>query len=185
VTAFQANLETGLRRETLGTAILGLFSAALAAGVTAVAFRALRDHATAGDPRGDLARWVRISFRRQALIAETRRYAVTAFTNRDAVEAVRAGLTAAFDDVIEEASETSEFQVMRDLVSLFTAIQRHLASSAVPLPRLISYSTPASLPSLVLAHRLYGDASRRTEIERENRVIHPLFMPVRGRALAS
>ncbi|MCX5496430.1 hypothetical protein OSH11_17115 [Kaistia dalseonensis] len=185
VAAFQTNLETSIRRQTLGSDIVALFAAALSAGISAVVFRNLREVTMASTARGDLAIWTRTAFRRQALIAETRRWSTVVFSNRDAVEATRAALTVAFDGVIEDASETGEYQIMRDFVTLFTAIQRHLAATAIPLPRVISYATPASLPSLVIAHRLYGDASRRLELVRENRVIHPLFMPVSGRALAT
>lgn len=185
VSVFQANLETGYRRATLGPQVSSLFTAALAAGVSAVSFRALREDAAASLALGTLAIWTRTAFQRHALIAETRRLATIVFTNRDDVDAARTRLTSAFDAAIEQASETGEYQVMRDFVTLFTAIQRHLASTAIPLPRVVSYEMPASLPSLVLAHRLYGDASRRVELEQQNRVPHPLFMPKTGRALAT
>ncbi len=185
VTRFQANLETGFRRRTLGASIAGLFDAAIAAGVSASSFRALRDAATAAGTLGSLAAWTRRSFRRQALIAEARRLASVVFTDRDAVEAARAGLITGFDALIEDASDVQEFIVVQDLTSLFAAIQRHLATTAMPLPRLVAYETAASLPSLALAHRLYSDAGRRQEIERGNRVTHPLFMPRVGKALAS
>ncbi|HWJ72597.1 MAG TPA: hypothetical protein VNX29_05450 [Kaistia sp.] len=185
VTRFQANLETGYRTQMLGPVIAGLFDAAVAAGLAATSFRAVRDAARNAVTHVDLAAWTRRSFWRQALVAEVRQLAAVNFTDRDAVDAARAGLITAFDDVIEDASEMQEFQIMRDLTSLFTAIQRHLATTAIPLPRLITFDTPSSLPSLVLAHRLYGDASRRQELERGSKVVHPLFMPRAGRALAS
>lgn len=184
VARFQANLETGYRQETLGPTIAALFDSALAAGVTAVSFRSVREVATGSAAVGGLALWTRLSFERQALVAEARRWATVVFVNRDDAETARLSLTLAFDAVIEAASETGDYAVMRAFTALFGAIQRHLSSTALPLPRVVSYELPATLPSLVLAHRLYGDASRRSEIEQQNRVVHPLFMPRSGKALA-
>ena len=185
VARFQASLEAGFRQQTLGPTLAGLFDAALAAGVPATSFRAVRVAATESLANGTLAIWTRRSFRRQALIAEARRLAGVTFTDRDAVDAARSGLITAFDELLDDASQVQEFGVMRALTALFTAVQRHLSQTALPLPRLVDYATPASLPALVLAHRLYADASRHDELARGNRVQHPLFMPTSGRALAA
>ncbi len=182
VARFKANLETGFRKQTLGSAISMLFTRALAAGLPATIFRAVRETAEATAAVWPLAQWTRRSFRRQALIAEARRYQTVVFTDRDSVEAARSRLITAFDDLLEDASEVGEFAVMQDLNTLLNAVQRHLIETAIPLPEVVTYETPRPLPSLVLAHRLLTDASRRGELIGLNRVGHPLFMPATGKA---
>lgn len=55
-----------------------------------------------------------------------------------------------------------------------------LTTRAQQLPRLATYSVQAIRPSLALAQRLYGDASRADELAELNAVTHPGFMPLAG-----
>jgi prophage DNA circulation protein len=48
-----------------------------------------------------------------------------------------------------------------------------------------SYQFAVPLPSLVIAHRLYQDASRADQIRAENKVVHPAFCPPLGVALSA
>jgi prophage DNA circulation protein len=57
--------------------------------------------------------------------------------------------------------------------------------TARPLPRLLPYQFARVMPTLVLAQRLYADASRADEIRAENHVVHPLFCPLTGFALSA
>jgi prophage DNA circulation protein len=41
------------------------------------------------------------------------------------------------------------------------------------------------MPTLVMAYRLYADASRGDELRAENKVVHPAFSPAAGLALSA
>jgi hypothetical protein len=52
-----------------------------------------------------------------------------------------------------------------------------LSSSIADMRPIVVVEGNASLPSLVWAHRLYGDARRGSDLRMRNRVRHPAFMP--------
>lgn len=61
------------------------------------------------------------------------------------------------------------------------SLRSHLARQVPPpnrkLPHLRAITLPASIPAIVLAARLYDDATRDQEIVTRNRVPHPGFLP--------
>lgn len=59
------------------------------------------------------------------------------------------------------------------LVDLRAAVSEDLRARAVALPGLTTYTPQTTLPALVVAHRLYGDAKRADEIAVRNNVPHP------------
>ncbi len=59
---------------------------------------------------------------------------------------------------------------------------RAVPGEASDLPRLLRYVPPATVPSLVLAHRLYGDVALEADLVARNRVARPGFM-LGGQAL--
>lgn len=86
-------------------------------------------------------------------------------------------------DAIERKAESASDPVHQALSALRVAFVSDVARRAVDLPRLARFEPAATLPALVIAHRLHGDASREAEIVRMNRVRHPGFVPG-GRSLA-
>lgn len=64
------------------------------------------------------------------------------------------------------------------LVDLRAAVVRDLRERGAQLPKLTRFTPAATLPALVIAHQLYGDANRADEIVTRNRIAHPGF--VRG-----
>jgi prophage DNA circulation protein len=81
---------------------------------------------------------------------------------------------AAFDD--------ASFSALRDLR---TAVYTDLAQRGAALPQTIAITTPVPEPAMVLAQRLYQDASRRDELVTEANPINPLFMPIAFQGLAA
>jgi len=65
------------------------------------------------------------------------------------------------------------------------AANLHLSNVARAGIRLISYSPLATTPALVLAYRLYADASRAGEIVSRNKLRHPGFVPALPLQVAS
>jgi prophage DNA circulation protein len=63
------------------------------------------------------------------------------------------------------------------LIGLHAAVVRDLNTRAAKLPRTRSFTPSATVPALVLAQRLYGDATRADDIAARNFVRHPGFVP--------
>lgn len=63
------------------------------------------------------------------------------------------------------------------LVRLRAAVTRDVAERAELLRRASTFTTAAVLPSLLIAHRVYLDATRADELELRNGIRHPAFVP--------
>ena len=62
---------------------------------------------------------------------------------------------------------------LQRLVALRAALSTDLRTRALAMPNLTEYTPQATLPAVVIAHRLYGDATRADEICVRNNVRHP------------
>lgn len=93
--------------------------------------------------------------------------------------AARDGLATRLDD---EAEATTDDGTYEALVSLRTAVVQAIPPRGQTLPNIVTYTPRVTMPALVIAHQLYGDASRADEIVARNKPAHPGFMPG-GRAL--
>lgn len=95
-------------------------------------------------------------------------------SQQDAI-AVRDELLDAMD-AIAEADDAGDdlFQALR---SLRAAVVRDIQARGADLARLATYTPTQTMPALVLAYRLYGDATRADEVIARNGVRHPGFVP--------
>lgn len=76
-----------------------------------------------------------------------------------------------------EAGVTPDDMLFRELSALAAASTRAVAARTDSLARIGTVQFSATLPALVVAHRVYGDATRADEIVSRNRVRHPGFVP--------
>ena len=106
------------------------------------------------------------------------------FTSREDVDAVRIEIGDAFSQAEEVAADEMVLLVYRKLIALHAAVMFHLYETARPLPQMLDFEFAAISPTLVQAYKLYTDASRCDELREENKVIHPAFAPMQGRALS-
>ncbi len=111
--------------------------------------------------------------KRAALIEETRLSATAAPESSTAAIAMRNDLSERLDAEAENASDT----VYLALLDLRVAMVRDLTDRAAQLPNIGSFTPKATLPAVVLAHRLYGDASKADELVARNHIRHPGFVP--------
>jgi prophage DNA circulation protein len=111
--------------------------------------------------------------------------ATMVFISREDVEIVLQRAQQPFSDAIETAADEMDQKMFQNLIALQSALTNHLVVSARPLPQMLGYQFADVLPSLVIAHRLYADASRADDIRMENKIVHPAFCPVAGRALSA
>lgn len=78
------------------------------------------------------------------------------------------------DDSLLFAVDEASFTLLSDLRA---AAVRHLGDVSIHLPELRTYTPPMAVSALLLAHRLYGDARRWTELVERNHVMNPVFVP--------
>jgi prophage DNA circulation protein len=114
-------------------------------------------------------------FVRQVAFGEMAKEAVvTPFESIQDATATRTEIT----DLIDVESErTTDDNVYVSLGSLHTEVVRGIPQTGQSLPQLINYTPRITLPSLLVAHMIYGDASRADEIAARNKPQHPGFLP--------
>lgn len=80
------------------------------------------------------------------------------------------------DRLDTEAESTQSDTAYIALSALRTEVVKAVPSPAQDLPRLVSYAPRQTLPSLLVAYQLYGDAARADEIARRNSPRNPGFL---------
>lgn len=108
-----------------------------------------------------------------AVVEAVRTSSVIEYASSNDATAVRNELADRLDDLMAEATSDSAYLALRDL---HVALVRDVAARGADLARLVSYTPPATVPALLLAHQLYGDATRDLEIVARNRIPHPGFV---------
>lgn len=109
---------------------------------------------------------------RAATLAAARLVAETDWISRQ--DALAAGDdTLALIDAQMTTDAAITDSVYAALVDLRAAVSEDLRARAVALPGLTTYTPQVTLPALVVAHRLYGDAKRADEIAARNGARHP------------
>jgi len=106
------------------------------------------------------------------------------FTSSDDAQSMMKGMASVFEAIGEKVVEMDDPSIYQALISLSASLTNHLASTARPLPRIITFDLQSSLPALALSERIYYDPSRWEEIVDENKIVHPAFSPRTIRGLA-
>lgn len=93
---------------------------------------------------------------------------------------MRQAINAMIDAEIERLSidgESMSVPLYYALIDLRAAVTRDVAVLGLLLPYTVSWTPAATLPAVVIAHRLYGDALRDADIISGNAIRHPGFVP--------
>ena len=120
-----------------------------------------------------------------AVTAMAQIYAITDWPNSGVALAARDQLLSMMDTQIVAADLLNQAQSVMAWQALKTAAYQDLTTRAAQAPSLTAYQVAGALPSLVLAHKLYQDATRADELVGMTGAIHPGFMPKTGTVLAS
>ena len=123
--------------------------------------------------------------RRAAIGALARAAAVYVPRSYDDAVAVRNTVTGFIDGEILIAGDSGDDASYGALRTLRQSVVTNLTASGASLARLQDFAFRTPMPSLVLATRIYQDASRADQLVDEAAPIHPAFMPTTFRALAS
>lgn len=97
------------------------------------------------------------------------------FTSASQAASMMSQLSSAFDDLFADPGLPPP--TYERLATLRAAMVRNLLDQQAELPRVVVVTPPSVIPALVLAHELYGDASRADELVRRNKISHPGFVP--------
>lgn len=168
----------------LGVPLAQCFKLARVAGATLSGIAAVRAFAGALSPRGSMGQAIAVAAVRFALVQEAKILARMTFVSRDDVDACITTYDAAFDAAETEAADALQINAYRTLVKLHAAVMRDLTVRARPLPSMVQYAYGRSYSAIGLAQRLFGDPTEALNLVQENKVAHPYFMPLSGRALA-
>lgn len=122
--------------------------------------------------------------RRIAVVEACRASASYQPASYDEAAALRAMLCELLDVEIIRAGDEGEDATWRALRRLLAAVVRDLTARGASLAPLVEVRQRRSLPSLVLANRLYQDAEREAELVARVDPRSPLFMPMAFTALA-
>jgi prophage DNA circulation protein len=99
--------------------------------------------------------------------------------------AVRDEVLSYVDSEIKVAGEQGNDAVYAALRAARAEVIRDMNAKGARLPSLVTVATPSSVPSLVLAQRLYQDIGREPELVRRADCPNPAFMPTTFSALSS
>lgn len=96
------------------------------------------------------------------------------YATREEAIAARDALADALDAEMENPATTTE--VFQALTSLRAEVVRGIPGPTLRLPSVLTVTPRATQPAVVLAYRLYQDATRGDEIAARNRAPHPGFL---------
>jgi len=123
--------------------------------------------------------------RRAAIGALVRAVGQYAPSSYDDAANVRTQVTGYLDGEIltaGDAGDDASYGALRTLRQMAVAL---LIQAGAGLPRLQEFTYNAPLPALMLAQRIYADASRADQLIDQAKPVHPAFMPQQFQALAS
>ncbi len=177
--------EADLRVSQLGTPLFAVFEQATVAGATLAGMDTVLAAMEAQAPKGAIGMAIVNAGINMTLVEQARILSSTTFTSSNDVSAAIASNNANFVSAEETVADSGDVTTYQSLVALHGTVTRDLVNRALLLPSLVTYQFPRSLPSLVVAWRLYADSTRADDLVAENKVIHPAFMPSSGIALSS
>jgi hypothetical protein len=182
---FLANAATLLRNDIAGPPLVDIFDKLLAAGITLPQLAAVRAQTEVESPVTVGGLLVKNSLIYYDYATSGQVLAAMTFVSRDDVNFVRQQMNDAFAPMEEIAADDMDQMTFQALIRLQAAIMFFLVQTARPLPMMLNFQFGAPLPTLIIAYRLYADASRADELRNENKVVHPAFMRPIGRALSN
>lgn len=123
--------------------------------------------------------------RRCAAIALAQASSAYQPSSADDAASVRDLVTSILGAEITTAGDEGDDASYLALIALRAAVVQDLNTRGAALPTVVPVISRAPVPSLVLAQRLYRDATRADELVVEANPVHPAFMPVSFQGLSS
>ena len=155
------------------------------AGASQSEIARVRVAALAEEPRWDGGLATKLATVRLSLATEARIVAAMTFRSRDDAYGVLARMNSVFSDAALVAADELDADAYAKIISLQSSVVKFLTDQAMLLPQVIDYRHVASTSALAMAQKYYNDGNRAQELIDENKVVHPAFMPLEGRMLAT
>jgi len=182
---FIVNAESLLLNDLSGPPLSKIFILARGTGISFQDLDLVRQAAVSEKPTTVGSTIIKNALIEFSLATQCEILATTTFVSRNDVDAVKQVITDAFVPMEEIAADDMAQAAFAALIALHAAAIFYLTETARPLPRMLRYRFYDSLPSMVVGYKLYADASRGDELRDENKVVHPAFMLMTGRALSN
>ncbi|MDP1681091.1 MAG: DNA circularization N-terminal domain-containing protein [Burkholderiales bacterium] len=80
-------------------------------------------------------------------------------------------------DQLDSEAQIAPEAVYTALIDLRAATVRDITARGADLARISSITLPSTMPAVVAAYRIYGDATKEAELVTRNRIRHPGFVP--------
>jgi prophage DNA circulation protein len=173
-----------LQADAIGDPLASCFDLAITSGINLPQVERVRQITESANAVFPGAQMIKDSIIQLALVTEARLIVAMTFRSRTDVESVRNTVNSGFAAAAESMADQMDAMTYRAVVALHAAVSFFLVETARPLPQMLNYRFAQPMTTLGIAHRLYADATRADEIRDENRIIHPLFCPMTGRALS-
>ncbi|MGY3130118.1 prophage DNA circulation protein [Bradyrhizobium sp. USDA 4501] len=154
-------------------------------GATMSSLGAVRQAAMLEDPQGLIAVATKFMFASVSLAQESIASTTQTFASRDDAAQAKNVMMAAFEAVEEAVPDALDQACYMALVAMHGRLARQFYEMELLLPRVISYHYPVTYPALRMSQLVYGDATHSDELWRENKVVHPAFMPRDGIMLST
>ena len=180
----RANAYTLIADGELGTELQTCFDECTAAGASLDGMELVRAAVMTEAPQYRLGTYVMTSSILFAAAQESIIVSGMEFVSRTDVQAIMARMVAVFDEIKLDIAENLDSASYQAMTGLAAATVNHLMLTELRLPEIVTYKMGGPMPSLAIANLIYGDGSRSNELEDENDVVHPAFMPVDVRALS-
>jgi hypothetical protein len=186
IAVLRQNAEAEIRGETLGSQLAEINLAADAAGANYSGVEQAREFLMT--QVASRSTFTQIVFRGaliMTLALESKIVARTRFKTQTQARNMMLHMRDAFDAAKAIGIDEVDVLVYQAVATMGGALINHLALTELQLPRMVTYETAINMPSLYLANRIYQDTTRADEIEAENDVVHPAFMPRTLRVLST
>ena len=181
----RSTAEAAIRGNTLGDQLAAVVTAVNDAGATFPGVESARQFLM--DQVASNSTMVQVVFRSALLMVlglESSIVTRMTYETRDDAQQMILHMRDAFEGAKAIGIDEVDVLVYQSLNALGGAVVNNLATASLQLPRFVSYTLKYPMPSLYVANRIYWDASRSDEIERENKVVHPAFCPLNLRVLS-
>src|SRR6516164_588609 len=157
-----------LEVNTFGTELLDCFNRCRNVGMTLPNFAYVRTNLEAEQPINFIPTLIVGAALLYCLSAEVRIVASMTFVCRDDAEKMLRSMKDAFDIAKDNLADRMDSASYRALIDLAASISVHLATTALLLPRIVTFNLPVNYPGLKLSQLLYYDPSRVDELIAEN-----------------
>jgi hypothetical protein len=173
---FLSNFSELVDTYTLGVSLYDCFEQARLAGATLNSMDNVRLAMFKETPTFPLGKAIVNAAILFSFVEQSQIIAKMLFASRVQVDTLMDQIGVIIETIKIEKADSFVSSDYQNFVALSALLVQHLSATERQLPRVVEYVMPVHFPSLALANRIYGDASRGDELTAENQTVHPAFM---------